>query len=98
MKSKYTKDQKMFVAAVKKKVQVFFAKYPAPGHEFGHAVRVAAWSRRIALAEHARHPVLCEVAGLFHDIGRVPEHFKKKGKEKTHHEWSYQLLRDWFRD
>lgn len=99
MKQKrYTNAQKKFVAAVKKKVKDFFEEYPAPGHEFGHARRVAERANDIALREGARSVFLCELAGWLHDIGRVPERFAKGGKKQSHHEWSYQLLRDWFRD
>jgi HD superfamily phosphodiesterase len=94
----YTREQKAFLAAVKNKVKIFFDQYPAPGHEFGHALRVAKNAWYIATEERAKNVLLCELSGILHDIGRVPEHFQPNGKTKTHQEWSYELLREWFRD
>ena len=95
----YTKQQQQFLKAVSHKVEQFFAIQPeVGGHEFDHARRVAAYARQIAAAEQARSPWLCEMAGLLHDIGRVTEFFSKHGKTKSHHEWSYLMLREWFRE
>ncbi len=42
------------------------------GHDYYHALRVAQTGRFIALREHA-DPIICEIAGLVHDIGRPLE-------------------------
>lgn len=79
------------------KVKKFFEQYPVPAHDFGHAERVAHWAKYIAETEKARSPELCELSGLLHDIGRVPEQ-NGKGNGKKHHELSYELLRTWYHE
>ncbi len=84
------------IAAVRERVTAFFGEFPAPAHGIEHVARVATYAKRIAHSEGAASPFLCELAGLLHDIGRVPEHFEKKSG--GHHELSYQLLQEWFRE
>lgn len=91
----YTKDQQALLAGLQPMLRGFFVNAD-PGHDFDHAERVAARARHIAEQEGALSVWLCELAGLLHDVGRVPEHLGK-AEGKTHHELSYELLQEWFR-
>lgn len=84
------------IVQVREKVHQFFDGMTVPAHGIEHVSRVAKYAKRIAAGENARSPFLCELAGLLHDIGRVPEHFD--GKAGGHHNLSYELLQEWFRD
>lgn len=66
-----------------------------PGHGSDHAARVANWALEIAKAEK-KNIFLCEIAGWLHDVGRVPEH--EGDGSKSHHEFSYEVCQDWFRN
>lgn len=94
--TKYTFEEQSLLAFTLRKVEDFFRRFPAPAHGLDHSLRVAEHVQLIAGAEHARQPVLCLLAAYLHDIGRVPEYFEKK--EKRHHELSYELLQQWFRE
>lgn len=87
---------KQLIEHAKQKVEAYFSDFTVPAHGFDHVMRVTVWAKRIAQEEQATHPALCELAGLLHDIGRVPEHFE--GKKGGHHFLSYDLLRQWFRE
>lgn len=91
----YTKEQQQFLEYVREKTRVFCESNPVPVHGFDHAERVADTAREIALAEGTQNVFLCELSGLLHDIGRVPEKYTK-GNTKTHHELSFELLKEWF--
>ncbi len=91
----YTKEQQAMLAGLQVMLQDFFGNAD-PGHGFDHAERVAARSKHIAGQEQARSVWLCELAGLLHDVGRVPEHLGK-AQGRAHHELSYELLQEWFR-
>src|SRR3989338_5687636 len=93
----YTKQQLQLLNHARKKVQALFKKYPVPAHGFEHSKRVAENAEKIARAEHARSVFLCELAGWLHDIGRTTEHYTK-GNKKSHHELSYEMLREWLRE
>lgn len=93
---KYTKEQQKLLTYTRKKVHDLFKKHPVPGHDFEHSKRVAEHARKIAKPEHARNVFLCELAGWLHDIGRATE-YHTKGNKKTHHELSYEMLREWLR-
>ena len=93
----YTEAQQKLLKRVKTKVKQLFAKTPVPAHGFDHISRVAAWTRQIAQIEKAKQPFLCELAGWLHDIGRVKEK-KLSGSDHVHHELSYQLLQQWFKN
>jgi putative nucleotidyltransferase with HDIG domain len=76
-------------------VRQLFADYLAPAHGFDHAERVSRWAVQIAKAEKV-DVFLSELAAVLHDIGRVTEH--AKASSKTHHELSYEMCQQWFRE
>lgn len=91
-----TAQEPHIIASVREKVHALFSEFPVPAHGIEHVSRVATYAKRIAHSENAKSPFICELAGLLHDIGRVPEHFEQK--EGGHHELSYLLLQQWFRN
>lgn len=93
----YTKAQLRLLRHVKAKVKRLFVETPVRAHGYDHTSRVVAWAKQIARGEKARNPFLCELAAWLHDIGRVKEE-KLSGSNHEHHELSYQLLRQWFKD
>ncbi len=94
----YSDEQKQLVRHVREKVEALFAEFPVTAHGMEHVARVAVHAKDIAMTESARSVFLCELAGYVHDIGRVPEHFDESKKGIRHHELSYELLREWFRE
>lgn len=91
----YTPEQKKLIKHARAKVKNLFAQNPVPAHNFDHAKRVSKWAVQIAKAEKA-NVFLSELTAVLHDIGRVPEH--APGNTKAHHELSYELCREWFRE
>lgn len=91
----YTENQEQFVSLIRQRTQEWFHHFPVPAHNFDHANRVAKYAVRIASSEGG-NIFLCEVSALLHDIGRVPEKYDKRSE--THHELSYELLKQWFRE
>lgn len=91
----YNKNQKILLKHARSKVKKLFEEHPVKAHSFDHAVRVSKSAVIIAKAERV-DVFLSEVAALLHDIGRVPEEFP--GNTKRHHELSYEMCRDWFRN
>lgn len=91
----YTAKQQELIQYTRRKVIHYFDNHPAPGHGSDHATRVANWAVKIATAEK-RNIFLCEMAGWLHDVGRVPEY--GSGNTKSHHEFSYEICQDWFRN
>ena len=93
----YNENQQKLLSHVKTKVKQVFDETPVPAHGFDHISRVVTWVRQIARGEKAKQPFLCELAGWLHDIGRAKEK-KLSGSDHVHHELSYQLLRQWFKE
>lgn len=93
----FNSNQQKLLSHVKSKVKRLFDETPVAAHGFDHISRVAAWVRLIARGANARRPFLCELAGWLHDIGRTREE-KLAGDNHVHHELSYQILKEWFRD
>jgi len=95
----YTKKQQEIIKYVRAKVLSHMGKNPVEGHGVDHAVRVATWAVQIAKKEKA-NIFLCELAGLLHDVGRALEGSEAEGSllNKRHHELSYEICRDWFRN
>lgn len=93
----YTVEQAEFMNHVQQKVAAFFDAYPVTAHGFEHVSRVARHAQDIALHESPKDTFLAELAGWLHDIGRVPEHFHNP-LMKTHHELSYDLIKEWMRE
>lgn len=87
------KREKEIYTYTYKKVKVWLKERPAPGHDFGHAERVARFAARLARAEGG-NIFLATLSGLLHDIGRAVE---REFPQKTHHELSYDLCREWFK-
>lgn len=91
-----------FIIAVHQIVSSFFDSFPVPAHGADHAERVADYAKTIAEKEGMCERWLAEIAGLLHDIGRVPEKYSQSfpqfKKGLSHHEYSYLLLREWIRD
>ena len=83
------------------RVKELFLKRPDKVHGIQHAQRVAAHAEYIAKEEGA-DAYIAILAGWLHDIGRAieehPEDFPSYDSSKTHHELSYEMLRDWFRE
>lgn len=93
----YSTLQQNLLKKTSDKVKQFFDQFPVPVHGLDHALQVAFFAREIALEEKIQNVFLCELSGLLHDIGRVPEKYTP-GNTKTHHELSYELLRQWFQE
>lgn len=93
----YTSPQQTLLDFINQKVKNFFAEFPVTVHGFDHAERVAQAAKYIAQQEGLRSPFLCELAGVVHDIGRVPEKYNNP-QTKIHHELSYELLKKWFQE
>ncbi len=93
----YNTEQQAFLEYVTEKVKRLFAEFPAPGHDFLHASNVGGYAKEVATKENARTVFLCELAGILHDIGRAPEHHNPSNTVR-HHELSYKMLREWFRE
>jgi uncharacterized protein len=91
----YTKKQTEIIKYTKHKIREFMQVHPVAGHNADHAARVASWAAQIAKAEKA-NVFLCELAGWLHDAGRAREH--EVGNTKRHHELSYEVCQDWFRN
>ena len=89
----YTKIQQKIVSRVRERVRILFKDYPVPAHSFDHVSRVRHWAVKIAAAEGA-NIFLCELAAWLHDIGRVEEEIRGK----KHHEVSYEMCREWFKE
>lgn len=89
-----TSEQKQLLTYTKAKVRALFKEHPAPAHEYDHADRVRKHGVVIAKAEKEQ-VWLAELIALLHDIGRTKEHFEPK---QTHHEWSYSMCQEWFRE
>lgn len=90
----YTQKQKRIIAHVRAKVKSLFVAHPIKAHGFDHALRVSKWAAIIATAEKG-NVFLAEMSALLHDIGRATEHLP--GNTKTHHELSYDMCREWFK-
>ncbi len=91
----YSQEQKRLLTHVRAMVKKLFAEHPVKAHGFDHAERVANWAVMIAKAEGA-NIFLSEIAAWLHDIGRVREEFF--GHKKRHHELSYEMCQEWFRE
>lgn len=90
----YSTQQKQILSYTQTKARDFMLSAPVPGHGFDHVMRVTQWAKKIAVGEHA-NLFLCEMAGLLHDVGRV---WEEKYPQKTHHEASYEICQQWFRE
>jgi len=93
----YTIEQAAFVDYVKAKVTSLFAERPVVAHSIDHISRVVDWTKEIALGEKAKSIFLCELAAWLHDIGRAYEDNPGENSRK-HHELSYEVLRQWYRE
>lgn len=91
----YTQKQKRIIAYTRTKVKALFDAYPIKAHSFDHAKRVSKWAVIIAKAEKGG-VFLAEMSAWLHDIGRATEHFP--GNTKMHHEFSYEMCREWFKE
>lgn len=98
----YSQTEQKILDHTIKKVKDLFEKYPSKGHNFDHAEATAKWAKEIAIKEKAQDIFLCELAGYLHDVGRAAEShnigYKVESDERGHHELSYLMLRDWFKD
>ena len=90
-----TPTQTNIIVYTKLKVKKLFEDCPVPAHDFGHVSRVTAWVKEICKNEKA-DLFLCEMAGWLHDIGRTLE--KDHGVISQHHELSYKMCKDWFKN
>lgn len=91
----YSSIQKRLIIYSRAKVKDLFTEYPVKAHGFDHAQRVSKWAVIIAKAEKA-NIFLSEISAVLHDIGRVTEEFP--GNTKSHHELSYEMCQEWFRE
>ncbi len=96
-----TSKQQTILEFTIKRVRELFATRHDQVHGFEHAELVAGHAAYIATKER-EDVLLSTLAGWFHDIGRAiedhPENFPQYDATKTHHELSYEMLRDWFRE
>lgn len=90
------KDKKQIIQYTIAKVRDLFRDYPVPAHGIEHVARVSAWAKLIATREKA-NIFLCEMSGWLHDVGRTREK-EKSSTSSFHHEMSYEICREWFRD
>lgn len=79
----------------RKKVKKLFEENPVPAHGFDHIERVRNFALKIAKSEKC-DIFLSEMAAWLHDIGRTQE--KIPSATRAHHELSYILCREWFRN
>lgn len=91
----YTPEQQKIIRHTKGKVKALFVAYPIKAHGFDHAQRVSKWAVIIAMAEKD-NLFLAEMSAWLHDIGRATEHLP--GNTKRHHELSYDMCREWFKE
>lgn len=77
------------------KVRILFEQHPVSSHNFDHIAHVHKWAKQIAEAEGA-NVFLCEMSAWLHDIGRTKEIHPKDSRE--HHEFSYRLCQEWFKE
>jgi len=91
----YTQKENKIIAHVRNKVKALFAAQPIKAHGFDHAGRVSKWAAAIATSGKD-NIFLAEAAGWLHDIGRAIEHLP--GNTKRHHEYSYDMCRQWFKE
>ncbi len=89
----YTQKQKRIITHTRAKIKSFFAAHPIKAHGFDHALRVSKWAVIIATAEKD-NLFLAEMSAWLHDIGRATE----TGNTKRHHELSYEVCRQWFKE
>lgn len=89
-------EQRQLIKYTKAKVRALFLSSPAKGHDFNHIKRVAKNAVEIAKKEKA-NVFICELAGWLHDVGRTKE-TEVKITGWAHHEWSYEICRDWFKN
>lgn len=97
MKQKLDLLKKQILEHAQQKVIALFKDTPVPGHDIDHTTRVVNWIILIAKGEKARNPFLCELSAWFHDIGRTIENNPGESS-RAHHELSYKMLQDWFRN
>ncbi|PIR76716.1 MAG: hypothetical protein COU32_00515 [Candidatus Magasanikbacteria bacterium CG10_big_fil_rev_8_21_14_0_10_42_10] len=97
----FLEREQNIVELVVSKVHALFALCPDDAHGFDHAERVAGYAAYIAHHE-GKNMFMSTLAGWLHDIGRAieeyPEQFPTYNAKKTHHELSYELLQQWFRE
>ncbi|MBU2542578.1 HD domain-containing protein, partial [Patescibacteria group bacterium] len=74
-----------------------FLEKLVPAHGIDHIKRVADYMKKIITQEEVRKPLLCELSAWLHDIGRTLEDIPGESSRK-HHEFSYELLRKWFKE
>ncbi len=91
----YTKIQREIISYTRAKIKSYMENNPAAGHGSDHAIRVAMWAFEIAKKEKA-NIFLCELGGLLHDVGRSWENTDVQ--KRRHHELSYEICRDWFKN
>jgi len=94
----YTQQQRHLLEYAQKKLADFLKQGFVAGHDMDHALHVARDSALIAEREGFENVFLAELAGLLHDVGRVPEHVDESKKGIRHHELSYQVMKEWFKE
>lgn len=87
-------QQKQLISYTKKKLKALFKSSTDKAHDYSHSARVAAYAVQIAKSQKAS-VFMCELAGWLHDIGRTIE---KDNPGVTHHELSYRMCQQWFRE
>lgn len=94
----YTNQQQEIIKYTQAKVFSYMGENPVAGHGCDHAMRVATWAVQIAKKEKA-NIFLSELSGLLHDVGRAVESLDELViAKKRHHELSYEICQDWFRN
>ena len=97
----FPEAEQSILDVVKEKVTYLFELCPDIVHGFDHAERVATHAEYIAIKE-GKDKYMSVLVAFCHDIGRAVEGYPKKfpqyNSTKTHHELSYDMLRDWFRE
>lgn len=87
-------QQKQLINYTKMKLKDLFSDSSDKAHDYTHSARVAGYAVQIARSQKAS-VFMCELAGWLHDIGRTIE---KENPGVTHHELSYRMCQQWFRE
>jgi len=91
------KEQKKLLNYTAEKVNNLFTIFNVSAHGVDHIKRVVKWTQILLKGEKVKNSYLCLMAAWLHDIGRTLEK-GERGFGRDHHELSYVLLKNWFKE
>ena len=97
MRIKLESEERQLLNYTAQKVTELFGRIHVPAHNIDHVGRVVKWAEQLVEGEKPRKPLLCLLSAWFHDVGRTAES-KPGSSTREHHELSYQILQQWFRE